>query len=83
MEHQFRKREEAFVKMVDEAKEKVLEEIRTKTAAKRQRDLEETLDDFMERVKRQAPVAAAFPNIGQSSTVPRSMTGTRLSKRIP
>ncbi|XP_044445729.1 uncharacterized protein, partial [Triticum aestivum] len=74
VENQFRKREEAFVKMVDEAKDKVLEEIRTKAAAKRQRDLEETLDDFIERVKRQAPVAAAFPNVSQSPHVPRRMT---------
>ena len=52
--------------MVDEAKDKVLEEIRTKAAAKRQRDLEETIDDLIEKVKRQAPVAAAFPNVSQS-----------------
>lgn len=82
MEHQFRKREEEFVKMVDEAKQKVLEEIRTKAAAKRQRDLEDTLEDFMDRVKRQAPMAAAFPNISQSSHVPRRMTGMHLSEYI-
>lgn len=74
VEHQFRKREEEFVKMVDEAKEKVLEEIRTKADAKRHRDLEDTLEDFMARVKRQAQMATAFPNISQSSHLPRRMT---------
>ncbi|XP_044360140.1 uncharacterized protein [Triticum aestivum] len=72
--HQFKKREEEFLKMVDDAKEKVLVEIRCKAEVKRQRDLEDTLEDFMARVKRQAPMAAAFPNVTLSSHVPRSKT---------
>ena len=78
MEHQFKKREEELLKMVDDAKEKVLVEIRCKAEAKRQRDLEDTLEDFMARVKRQAPMAAAFPNIIPFSHVPRIKSGNLL-----
>ena len=66
------------MKIVDDAKEKVLVEIHSKTEAKRQRDLEDRLEDFMARVKRQAPMAAAFPNISPSSHVTRSKSGNLL-----
>ncbi|XP_044442692.1 uncharacterized protein [Triticum aestivum] len=74
VQHRLKQREDEFLKMVEETQDKVFEEIRNKADAKRHRDLEDTLGDFMERVKRQAPMAAAFPNVSKTSHRPRTMT---------
>ncbi|XP_048540121.1 uncharacterized protein LOC125519319 [Triticum urartu] len=75
MQHRLKQREDEFLKMVEETQAKVFEEIRNKVDAKRHRDLEDTLGDFMGRVKKQAPMAAAFPNMSKTSHRPRTMTG--------
>ena len=82
VEHRLKQHEDEFLKMVEETQDKVFEEIRNKADAKRHRDLEDTLGDFMERVKRQAPMAAAFPNVSKTSHRPRTMTGNLLSLSI-
>ncbi|XP_044378895.1 uncharacterized protein [Triticum aestivum] len=74
VEHQLKQREQEFMKMVEETQVKVLVEIKSKADAKRHRDPEDTLGDFMDRVKRQAPMAAAFPNVSQTSHRPRVST---------
>ncbi|XP_044429287.1 uncharacterized protein [Triticum aestivum] len=74
MQHCLKQREDEFLKMVEETPAKVFEEIRNKVDAKRHRDLEDTLGDFMEHVKKQAPMAAAFPNVSKTSHRPRTMT---------
>lgn len=73
VEHGLKQRQQEFIKMV-ETLVKVLEEIKTKADAKRQRDLEDTLGDFINRVKRQAPMAATFPNVSQTLHRPRAST---------